>query len=75
MNKNRPQNLLHSPRNWCCIFTLFNSLKTESVKVSVTLRQKARRPVILDVKPYLGLKTRFLLLSDSCHFVDVGHSL
>jgi hypothetical protein len=32
-------------------------------------------PVFLGVKPppNLGLKTKFLLLLDSCGFVDVGH--
>jgi hypothetical protein len=31
--------------------------------------------VDLGIKPHLGLMTRFLLLSVSCGFVDVGHSL
>jgi hypothetical protein len=33
------------------------------------------QPVCLRVKPHLGTKTRFLLLSDSCGFVDVGRPL
>jgi hypothetical protein len=36
------------------------------------LRLTGSRPVCLGVKPHLGPKTRFLLLSDSCGFVDVG---
>jgi hypothetical protein len=35
----------------------------------------ASRPACLGVKPHLGPKTRFLLLSDSCGFVDVGRPL
>jgi hypothetical protein len=45
--------------------------KTES-KSKLCLRQSVRRPVYLGVKPHLGPKTRFLLLSDSCGFVDVS---
>jgi hypothetical protein len=36
------------------------------------LRPTVNRPVCIGVKPHLGPKTRFLLLSDSCGFVDVG---
>jgi hypothetical protein len=39
------------------------------------LRPTASRPVCLVVKPHSGPKTRFLLLSDSCGFVDVGRFL
>jgi hypothetical protein len=39
------------------------------------LRPTVSRPVCLVVKPHLGPRTRFLLLSDSCGFVDVGRSL
>jgi hypothetical protein len=42
------------------------------VEVKLTLRPTVNRPVSLGVKPHLGPKTRFLLLSDSCGFVDVG---
>jgi hypothetical protein len=31
--------------------------------------------ICLPVKPHLGDKSRFLLLSDSWRFVDVGHRL
>jgi hypothetical protein len=34
-----------------------------------------RRPVYLGVKPHLGPKARFLLLSYSCRFVDGGRPL
>jgi hypothetical protein len=44
----------------------------QRVKVKVMLRQTVSRPVFLGVKPHLGPKARFLLLSDSCGFVDVG---
>jgi hypothetical protein len=44
--------------------------KPEIVKVQ--LRRTVSRPVYVGVKPHLGPKTRFLLLSDSCGFVDVG---
>jgi hypothetical protein len=36
------------------------------------LRPTISRPVCLGVKPHLGPKTKFLLLSDSYGFVDVG---
>jgi hypothetical protein len=36
------------------------------------LRLPVSRPVYLYVKPHLGPKTRFFLLSDSCGIVDVG---
>jgi hypothetical protein len=45
------------------------------VKVKVVLRPTVIRPVCLGVKPHLGPKTRFLLQSDSCGFVQAGHSL
>jgi hypothetical protein len=44
-------------------------------QVKVELRPTVSRPVSLGVKPYVGPKTRFLLLSDSCGFVDVGRPL
>jgi hypothetical protein len=37
----------------------------------VTLRPTVNRPVSLGIKPLLGPKTRFLLLPDSCGFVEV----
>jgi hypothetical protein len=39
------------------------------------LRPMVGRPVCLSVKPQLGPKTRFLLLSDSCGFVAVWRPL
>jgi hypothetical protein len=39
------------------------------------LRLMVSRPVCLGISTHLGLTTRFLLLSDSCWFVDVGRSL
>jgi hypothetical protein len=43
-----------------------------NIRVKVILRPTVSRPVCLGVKPHLGPKTRFLLLSDSCGLVDVG---
>jgi hypothetical protein len=48
-------------------------LLTDIVRVKVILRPTVSRPVYLGVKPHLRPKTRILLLSDSCGFVDVGH--
>jgi hypothetical protein len=45
------------------------------VKVKVMLDRPFSRPVRLGLSTNLGLKTRFLLLSDSCMLVDVGRSL
>jgi hypothetical protein len=39
------------------------------------LRSTVSRPIYLGAKPHLGPETRFLLLSDSCGFVDVGRPL
>jgi hypothetical protein len=39
------------------------------------LRLTVSRPVYLGVKPHLRSKTRFLVLSDSCEFVDGGRFL
>jgi hypothetical protein len=40
--------------------------------VEVTLRPTVSRPVSPGVKPHLGPRTRFLLLSDTCGFVEWG---
>jgi hypothetical protein len=45
------------------------------VKVKVTLRPTVSQPVSRGVKPHRGPKTRFMLLSESCGFIDVGHPL
>jgi hypothetical protein len=52
-----------------------NSQLLIKVKVKVTLQPTVSRPVCLGARPHLGLKIRFLLLSDSCRFVDVGRPL
>jgi hypothetical protein len=45
------------------------------IKVKVTLKLTVSWPVSLGVKPHLGPKTRFMLLSGSCSFVDVWCTL
>jgi hypothetical protein len=45
------------------------------LRLSLTLRHTVSRPACLGIKTHLGLKPTFLLLSDSCGFVDVGRSL
>jgi hypothetical protein len=53
-------------------------LQEFQMKVKVMLRPTVSRPVgQSDLVPitHLGRKTRFLLLSDSCGFVDVGRHL
>jgi hypothetical protein len=44
----------------------------QCVKINVMLRWTVSRPVCLGVKPHLRSKTRRLLLSGSCGFVDLG---
>jgi hypothetical protein len=44
-------------------------------KVKVMLCPMVIQPVCLRAKPHVGLKTTILLLSDTCRFVDMGHSL
>jgi hypothetical protein len=39
---------------------------------SLMLRPTVSRPVCLGINTHLGLTTRFLVLSDSCGFADVG---
>jgi hypothetical protein len=46
----------------------------DACKVKIKLRPTVSRPVLVS-STHLGPKTRFLLLSDSCGFVDVGRSL
>jgi hypothetical protein len=56
--------------------TTTSSIKLKAkVKVKFILRPTASRPICLRVKPHLGPKTIFLLLSDSCRFVHIGCSL
>jgi hypothetical protein len=45
-----------------------------STKDKITLRPTVSRFVLVS-SPFLGPKTRFLLVSNSCGFVDVGHAL
>jgi hypothetical protein len=45
------------------------------VKVKVLLWSTVSQPVSLGVKPHLGPRTRYLLLSDSRCFFDVGRPL
>jgi hypothetical protein len=44
-------------------------------KAKVTLRSTVSRPVSRCIKPHLGPKTTFLLVSDICCFVNVGRPL
>jgi hypothetical protein len=53
------------PQSTDCLFT----------QVKVMLRLTVSWSLSLGVKPYLGLKARFLLLSDNCGFGDVGRPL
>jgi hypothetical protein len=48
---------------------------TASRLLLASQRPTVSRPVSLGVKPHLGTKSRFLLLSDCCGFVDVGRPL
>jgi hypothetical protein len=57
------------------VYGIIFNIKEFFVKVKVTLRPTVTRPVSLGVKPHLGSKTMFLLLSDSCGFVEVGRPL
>jgi hypothetical protein len=55
------------------LLTLSQALQVSWVK-SVTLWPTVSWAGILGVKPHLRPETRFLFLSDSCGFVDVGRS-
>jgi hypothetical protein len=50
------------------------SIRLQS-QIESLLRPTVSRSVSLGVNPQLGPKTRFLLLSHSCRFVDVGRPL
>jgi hypothetical protein len=47
------------------------SILTLEVKTKVMMRAVVSQPVSLVVKPHPVSKTRFLLMLDSCGFVDV----
>jgi hypothetical protein len=47
----------------------------QQVKAKVKLRPTVSRSISLDVKPHVGAKTRYLLLSDSCCFFNIGPPL
>jgi hypothetical protein len=51
-----------------------NCYRKSKVSVKAILRPTFSRLVCLGVKPHLGPKTRLLLLSYSCGFLDVGLS-
>jgi hypothetical protein len=68
------------PTGYCCLgnqslFILRTIWNTQIQKVKVMLRTTVSRPVCQVSSTHLGLTTRFLLLSDSCGFVDGGRSL
>jgi hypothetical protein len=56
----------------CQFSTVFRDEVTGFQSMVKMLRPTVNRPVCLGVKPQMGPKTRFLLLSDSCGFVHVG---
>jgi hypothetical protein len=58
--------------HWPSLALTGRQLLLTATQVKVTLRSTVTRPVSLDVTVILGLKTKFLLLSDGCGFVDVG---
>jgi hypothetical protein len=53
----------------------WDELTHHQVRIEVMLRPTVHRPVSLGVKPYLGPKGRFLLMSKICRFVDVGRPI
>jgi hypothetical protein len=53
----------------------FSDCNSSQVSVKAMLWPTERRPVCLGIKPHLGHKSSFLLLSDSCGFVKVGRHL
>jgi hypothetical protein len=66
------------PSSWLtfhCNSPAIRSLPRLSFRVKAMLRWTTSRPVCLGLKPRRVLKTRFLLLSGSCRFVDVEHPL
>jgi hypothetical protein len=50
-------------------------LRSLSLSLSLCYDQQPVGQSVLEQSPHLGFKTRSLLLSDSCGFVDVGRSL
>jgi hypothetical protein len=55
------------PGSW----TVYRVIRLKN-DIKVTLRPTVIWPVYVGVKPHLGPLTRFLLLSDTCGFVDVS---
>jgi hypothetical protein len=67
----------HSVFICCCLpseWQLPSNWTNCRVESSLMLQPTVSGPVCLGTKHHLGLMTRFLLLSDSCGFLDVGHS-
>jgi hypothetical protein len=64
-----------APLCFSCALMVFSSISVNRVESSLMLRPTISWPVYLGIKHHLGITNRFLLLSDSCGFVDVERSL